>query len=190
MWAPGRGRQAVQRAARQPLPNRRIASLSSSQLRRSLRPARRWRRGVDPRVQPRVLQSRVPCAVPPWHVLRPVARNRQAEGEQGGTGEALRNQPRRVRRSARAGRDGEPPAGRALQSAPPPQPRAVQGRPAEQRHHDVQRLSGAEGEPVGRVVPEQVDEEARERVLAHLYQDWRSFCGFGRFSGSGMPVTC
>ena len=27
-------------------------------------------------------------------------------------------------------------------------------------------------------------------VLAHLYQDWRSFCGFGRFSGSGMPVTC
>ena len=24
----------------------------------------------------------------------------------------------------------------------------------------------------------------------HLYQDWRSFCGFGRFSGSGMPVTC
>ena len=27
-------------------------------------------------------------------------------------------------------------------------------------------------------------------ALAHLYQDWRSFCGFGRFSGSGMPVTC
>ena len=26
--------------------------------------------------------------------------------------------------------------------------------------------------------------------VAHLYQDWRSFCGFGRFSGSGMPVTC
>ena len=27
-------------------------------------------------------------------------------------------------------------------------------------------------------------------AIAHLYQDWRSFCGFGRFSGSGMPVTC
>ena len=27
-------------------------------------------------------------------------------------------------------------------------------------------------------------------LLTHLYQDWRSFCGFGRFSGSGMPVTC
>ena len=26
--------------------------------------------------------------------------------------------------------------------------------------------------------------------LAHLYQDCRSFCGFGRFSESGVPVTC
>ena len=38
-----------------------------------------------------------------------------------------------------------------------------------------------------------VEAEADDRIprfLAHLYQDWRSFCGFGRFSGSGMPVTC
>ncbi len=27
-------------------------------------------------------------------------------------------------------------------------------------------------------------------LLAHLYQDWRSFCGFGRFSGSARPATC
>ena len=32
--------------------------------------------------------------------------------------------------------------------------------------------------------------QVARRYLAHLYQDCRSFCGFGRFSESGVPVTC
>ena len=49
----------------------------------------------------------------------------------------------------------------------PPQARAVPQCSAEQGHHDVERLPGAEGEPVGRIVSEEVDKEARERVPEH-----------------------
>ena len=129
------------------------------------RPARcRFRRGIEFRVKPGVLQSGVPSAVAGRNVLGPVARDRQAERQQAGEGDALRKERRRILRPVGGRRDVETPARRALQKAAPPQPRPIQGPRADDRHDDVQRLSGAEREPVGGVVAEQVDEEARERV--------------------------
>ena len=120
-----------------------------------------------------MLQSRVACAVAGRNVLGPVARDRQAEREQAGEGEALRDErgrvvaPSRWSRvvgSTRYRRGGKTPPRGAPQPAQPPQARPVQHGRAERRHDDVQGLARAEGEPVGGVVPEQVDEEARERV--------------------------
>ena len=41
-----------------------------------------------------------------------------------------------------------------------------------------------------RIQQDQPGIQAALQALAHLYQDWRSFCGFGWFSGSAGPVTC
>ena len=120
--------------------------------------------GVDSRIEPGMLQSRVPCAVAGRNVLGPVARDRQAERQQAGEGEALGEERRRIFRPTRRSSGGKAPSGGALQAAQPPQARSVQRRGAQYRHHHVQGLPRAEREPVGGVVPEEVDEEARERV--------------------------
>ena len=124
----------------------------------------RRRCGVDLRIQPGMLQPRVPFPVAGRYVLRPVARDGQANGQQAGEREALCGERWRVDRPARGLHVAETPSGRALQAAQPPQARPIQGPRADQRHDDVQRLPGAEGEPVRGVVAEHVDENARERV--------------------------
>ena len=60
------------------------------------RVCKRRRRGIDPGVQPGVLQSWVPPAIPGRDILGPVARNGQAECQQGHEGDALGDQRRRV----------------------------------------------------------------------------------------------
>ena len=54
-----------------------------------------------------------------------------------------------------------------LRRTQPPQTRTVQQGSAEQDHHDIERLPRAEGEPVGWIVSEEVDEDAGERVPEH-----------------------
>ena len=51
-------------------------------------------------------------------------------------------------------------------------------------------LTMAEREELARLRKEVRELRMERDVLTHLYQDWRSFCGFGRFSGSARPVTC
>ena len=114
------------------------------------------------------------------NVLRPVARNRQAEEQDESKRRPLRPRGGRVRTGRPRGRRPRGASGEPSQAARVGTP---QQHRAKQCHDDIQRLTGAEREAVRGVVAEEIDEEAKERVPEDKARRGRA----GRRVGSPDP---
>jgi hypothetical protein len=103
----------------------------------------------------------MPSAVANGDVLRPVARDREAEREDPREHGSVRPGGGGVRAHwhRRPGRPPQPPE--------PPQSGTREQDETERGHHEVQGLTGTERQPVRRIVAEEIDEDPRERIPEH-----------------------